>query len=284
MYLTALLSFTARLMINPKLQKLKNFLAENFGNVPVNIAFSGGLDSRFLSFACDYLGFNVKLFHISGPHISSQETEEAVRWARERKFEIEVLTLDPLLIPEVKFNRIQRCYFCKRNLFSALLTKVNKFCDGTNHSDLSVYRPGIRALRELKILSPLAEACLTKTEIRELGKEIGLDNTEQISRPCLITRFPYNYEILENTIQEIEKIEQNVQNLLSENAFRHIPFRVREVGESNLAVHIPESKRKLLSPALKEQIERIQSTKPLKVIFLPELSGYFDKLSIDPKP
>lgn len=275
--------FTEQAMFNSKLERLRTFLSEQFGKEPVNIAFSGGLDSRFLAHACDYLGLKVRLFHISGPHLSLQETKDAERWAKNHDFPLEVLVQNPLKVPEVKCNLRTRCFHCKKGLFSFLLTRVNKLCDGTNHSDLECYRPGIRALKKLNVLSPLAEAGLSKTEIRTIGKEIGLDNFNQVSKPCLLTRFPYNFEITTEQINSIEKIEQRIQEILGEVS-PEIPFRVREIGEPYLAVHIPESHRASLSDSLIRKIEHAGSLeaasgKALKIVFLPVLSGYFDHLS-----
>lgn len=274
--------FTEQAMFNPKLERLRDFLSEQFGEKPVNIAFSGGLDSRFLAYASTYLGFKVRLFHISGPHLSLQETKDAEKWAKNHNFPLEILVQNPLQIPEVKFNSRTRCFHCKKGLFSFLLTRVNKLCDGTNHSDLECYRPGVRALKELNVLSPLAEAELSKAEIRAIGKEIGLDDFNQISKPCLLTRFPYNFEITKEQINSIEKIEQRIQKILGEVSTA-TPFRVREIGEPYLAVHIPESHKASLPDSLIKKIEQAGSVdsaseKALKVLFLPALSGYFDHL------
>lgn len=270
-------------MFNPKLERLRDFLSEQFRGEPVNIAFSGGLDSRFLAYASTYLGFKVRLFHISGPHLSLQETKDAEKWAKSHNFPLEILVQNPLEIPEVKFNSRSRCFHCKKGLFSFLLTRVNKLCDGTNHSDLECYRPGIRALKELNVLSPLAEARLSKTEIRTIGKEIGLDDFNQVSKPCLLTRFPYNFEITTERINSIEKLEQIIRELLEEIR-ADTPFRVREIGKSYLAVHIPQSHKASLPDSLIKKIEQTGPVDPalgkaLKVVFLPVLSGYFDHLS-----
>lgn len=275
--------FTEQAMFNPKLEKLKDFLSEQFGEEPVNIAFSGGLDSRFLAYASNFLGFKVRLFHISGPHLSLQETKDAEEWAKNHNFPFEILVQNPLEIPEVKFNSRSRCFYCKKGLFSFLLTRVNKLCDGTNHSDLECYRPGIRALKELNVLSPLAEAGLSKAEIRTIGKEIGLDDFNQVSKPCLLTRFPYNFEIKAEQISSIEKLEQRIQEIL-EKVSAEVPFRVREIGKPYLVVHIPESHKAFLPDSLVKKIEQAGSLdatfgKALKVVFLPVLSGYFDDLA-----
>ena len=145
---------------DPRLSRLEKVLSEIAPDKRLAIAFSGGLDSRFLSFAAKYLGYTVKLLTVRGPHISAEETAEAVQWALDNGFEMELLDLNPLQMEAVEFNHTDRCYFCKKHLFLELKRRAADLplCDGTNHSDLSHYRPGLKALSELKIHSPLAEA------------------------------------------------------------------------------------------------------------------------------
>ena len=175
---------------DPRLSRLEKVLAEIAPDKRLAIAFSGGLDSRFLSFAAKYLGYTVKLLTVRGPHISAEETAEAVQWAQDNGFEMELLDLNPLQMKAVEFNHTDRCYFCKKHLFLELKRRAADLplCDGTNHSDLSHYRPGLKALSELKIHSPLAEAEFSKQDNREVGALIGLDHWDQAARPCMLTR------------------------------------------------------------------------------------------------
>lgn len=174
---------------DPRLSRLEKVLAEIAPDKRLAIAFSGGLDSRFLSFAAKYLGYTVKLLTVRGPHISAEETAEAVQWAQDNGFEMELLDLNPLQMKAVEFNHTDRCYFCKKHLFLELKRRAADLplCDGTNHSDLSHYRPGLKALSELKIHSPLAEASFSKQDNREVGALIGLDHWDQAARPCMLT-------------------------------------------------------------------------------------------------
>lgn len=174
-------------------------------NKRLAIAFSGGLDSRFLSFAAKYLGYTVKLLTVRGPHISAEETAEAVQWAQDNSFEMELLDLNPLQMEAVVFNHTDRCYFCKKHLFLELKRRAADLplCDGTNHSDLSHYRPGLKALSELKIHSPLAEAEFSKQDNREVGALIGLDHWDQAARPCMLTRLPYNQKVLASDLTAV---------------------------------------------------------------------------------
>ena len=106
-------------MINdPRLSRLEKVLSGIAPNKRLAIAFSGGLDSRFLSFAAKYLGYTVKLLTVRGPHISAEETAEAVQWAQDNSFEMELLDLNPLQMEAVVFNHTDRCYFCTCSLSS----------------------------------------------------------------------------------------------------------------------------------------------------------------------
>lgn len=113
-----------------------------------------------------------------------------MQWAQDNSFEMELLDLNPLQMEAVVFNHTDRCYFCKKHLFLELKRRAADLplCDGTNHSDLSHYRPGLKALSELKIHSPLAEAEFSKQDNREVGALIGLDHWDQAARPCMLTR------------------------------------------------------------------------------------------------
>ena len=172
------------------------------------LAYSGGLDSRFLAFFASSLQIPVWLLHVTGPHVPETESRAALESARAMGFEriehfdevrgrfdrtIELLTLDPLTNDAIFTSGTDRCYVCKSTLFRALKDRAAPLplADGTNASDLGVYRPGLRALRELGIHSPLADANVAKDEIRALGRALGFADPEQAARPCLLTRYPY---------------------------------------------------------------------------------------------
>ncbi|EGY26024.1 hypothetical protein DA2_1692 [Desulfovibrio sp. A2] len=157
------------------------------------VALSGGLDSRFLTHAALLAGCCVTALHITGPHMPPRETEEARRWATARGATFTAVPLDPLTIPAIAAGDRDRCYHCKHAAFTALLAKTAPLplCDGTNADDLTAHRPGLRALRELAVRSPLAEAGLSKTDIRTLAARTGMDRPDQAARPCLLTRLAY---------------------------------------------------------------------------------------------
>ena len=147
----------------PRLESVLGVLAA--GN-RFALAYSGGLDSRFLAHAAQRFGFEPVLLHIVGPHIPPEETDYARHWAASRELAYEELPADPLDLALVASGDRRRCYACKRNLFSLLKARTDlPLCDGTNASDAGQYRPGIRAVEELGILSPLASAGLTQDDV-----------------------------------------------------------------------------------------------------------------------
>ena len=183
----------------------------------LHIAFSGGLDSRFLSHAAQRAGLNPLLLHVSGPHIAPAESVWARQWAHDRGLSLAELKIDPLAHPAVAANAEDRCYHCKHALFSAMLRSMEPggiLCDGSNLSDQGVYRPGLRALNELGIRSPLAEAELSKDHIRELGRLTGLDRPDQCARPCLLTRFAYGLHPTRDLLARLAEAEESVAALL----------------------------------------------------------------------
>lgn len=217
---------------------------------PLALAFSGGLDSRFLAHAAHLWasdGIRAHLLHITGPHVPEAETRAALLWAEARGLPLTLVPVNPLELPEVRATAEDRCYHCKHRLFSALREMVRHpafcsppcagatLCDGTNADDLAAYRPGLRALRELGVRSPLAEAGLGKALLRSLGAGTGLDNPDQTARPCLLTRFAYGTPVSAVVLPALSGAEEAVEGLLkawaAENGGRTLPeFRLRLVG------------------------------------------------------
>ena len=215
---------------------------------PMALAFSGGLDSRFLAFTAKQLheeGVRVHLYFFWGPHMSPEELREAQAWAREQKLPLTVLEQDLLGLPELRCNGQERCYHCKLHMFRSLYRSVTKnspfpgedvsFCDGSNASDRAGFRPGLRALKELSIHSPLAEAGLTKEDIQKLAAFAGLDKPFQRARPCLLTRFAYGLEPDARALHALAKAELRIAALLE-----------AAVRESELAPPAPDFRLRLL--------------------------------------
>ena len=215
---------------------------------PLALAFSGGLDSRFLAHAAGLWpseGIHAYLVHITGPHVPEAETRAAALWAGARGLPLTLIHVDPLSNPEVLANGETRCYHCKLQLFSSLLEHIRHvpplqgatLCDGTNADDLTMYRPGLRALRELGIRSPLAEAGLNKDMLRHLGAQTGLEDPLQAARPCLLTRFAYGVPATAAVLPLLARAEEAVGGLLALWAAKgrghETPeFRLRLVGRA----------------------------------------------------
>ena len=197
----------------------------------VAIAFSGGVDSAYLLYAASKYAKHVKAYYVNTAFQPQFELDDAVRLARELGAEMKVLDVDILCHSNVADNPADRCYHCKKVLFSEIIkaAKGDGFgilLDGTNASDESSDRPGMRALAELAVRSPLRECGLTKAEIRELSREAGLFTHDKPAYACLATRIPTGEAITADKLQRTQRCEAYLTQL----GFRD--FRIRTVGEA----------------------------------------------------
>jgi len=216
--------------IDRKSQKLKNIL-RSMGRVMV--AFSGGVDSSLLlKIAKDVLQENVIAVTALSETTSAEERDTAIRLAK--LFEVRHLMIEShdLDFPEFVKNFPDKCYVCKKNRFAALLELSRRegmdyVIDGENVDDQKDYRPGIRATRELGIRSPLSEAGLTKEEIRQLSKQLGLPVWDKPSAACLASRIPYYQEITAEKLKQVEDGEV----FLRKQGFQ-LQIRVRHEGDT----------------------------------------------------
>lgn len=196
--------------------------------MPLAVAFSGGVDSTYLLHEAVKAGKEkVTALIMKTPSVPERELDEAVAFCKSRGISFFVLPADPFSAAGFRENGRDRCYICKHFLFSALLEKAKEegipfVADGTNADDRKEFRPGLRALKELDIRSPLAEAGLTKKEIRELSEKEGLPTWNKPSFSCLATRFPYGEEL---TVEKLRKTEA-AENLLAELGFTQRRVRV----------------------------------------------------------
>lgn len=196
--------------------------------MPLAVAFSGGVDSTYLLHEAVKAGKGkVTALIMKTPSVPERELDEAVTFCKSRGISFFVLPADPFSAAGFRENGRDRCYICKHFLFSALLEKAKEegipfVADGTNADDRKEFRPGLRALKELDIRSPLAEAGLTKKEIRELSEKEGLPTWNKPSFSCLATRFPYGEEL---TVEKLRRTEA-AENLLADLGFTQRRVRV----------------------------------------------------------
>jgi len=182
------------------------------------LAFSGGTDSAYLLYAAKKYGCDVRPYFIKTAFQPEFELQDAKRLAQELKAELKIIELDILAAPEVTANPADRCYHCKKRLFSALVENARRdgyteLIDGTNASDEAGDRPGMRVLQEMRVLSPLRLCGITKSMVRELSKEAGLFTWEKPSYACLATRIPTGVEICAEQLCKVEAAEEALKAL-----------------------------------------------------------------------
>lgn len=206
---------------------LKDFFAKN---QKLAIAFSGGVDSAYLLYAAIKYGAKVKAYYIKSDFQPQFELDDAMRLAKELGADMQVIYIDILANIQVTHNPTNRCYYCKKTIFSKIIEAAAKdgytlLADGTNASDDEFDRPGMRALTELLVRSPLKECGLSKDDIRHLSKEAGLFTWNKPAYACLATRIPTGDTITKEKLQNTE----NAEKYLSAMGFND--FRVRLYGD-----------------------------------------------------
>lgn len=208
------------------LERIQQLAKEN-----IALAFSGGVDSSLLlKMCCEAAKANKTKVYAVTIHTElhpMKDLEIAADVAKEAGAEHIIIRTDELKEAGIEYNPVDRCYLCKKLLFERLKEKAAELnaahiVEGTNEDDLHVYRPGIRALKEQGILSPLAEAGFTKQEVRELAEEYGISVANRPSTPCMATRFPYGAKLDYDSMRRVEKGEEWLRNL----GFYNVRIRV----------------------------------------------------------
>ena len=185
----------------------------------VLIAYSGGVDSTFLlAFSQETLGKQVTAITITTPLIPPEEIINAKQITKDLDILHKIVPINILKLPAIKSNKNNRCYLCKKHIFAEIQHLAKKhnnteIVEGSTADDTTTYRPGIQALIELKIRSPLIEVGLIKQEIRSISKKMGLPTWNKPASPCLATRFPYNTTITTKKIKQVERAEQYLKSL-----------------------------------------------------------------------
>jgi uncharacterized protein len=220
------------------------------------VAFSGGVDSTFvLKVAHQVLGGSVLALTTTSPTMPDDDRDSALAMARLIGARHLVIESNELEIPGYSANPLNRCYLCKHNLFTVCEAKaaelgIDEIVDGLNLDDLHDYRPGMQAATEKRVRHPLVEAEMTKADVRELSRALGLPTWDRPASPCLSSRFPYGTEITPEGLRRVSEGEK----LLHSMGF--VIARVRYHGEvARLELEQSEIAR-VFEPAVRETLDR----------------------------
>ena len=218
--------------MNKELKQKYGKLKKEIGKLDSAIvAFSGGIDSALvLKAAYDVFGDKVVAITADSPSLPRRELEETKKIAQQIGAKHIIIDTEEAKNEEYLKNPNNRCYYCKSELYAKLKIfakelGIKNILNGTNFDDISDYRPGLKAADENKVISPLKDAKLTKNEIRELAKHLGLEIWDKPSSPCLSSRVPYGQEI---TLKKLSMIEA-AENFLKDFGIREL--RVRHFGD-----------------------------------------------------
>lgn len=235
-------------MLKEKYDNLKNHI-KNIGSV---VAFSGGVDSTLLLKVCsDVLKENVLAMMVIAPYTPKWEVEVAKVLIKE--FGVKYKFIKVEMIEEIRFSPRNRCYICKNDIFTKIKEEaktegIYNILDGTNFDDIKDYRPGIKALEELNIISPFFVNEFTKIDIRNLSKQLNLKTWNKPAYACLLSRIPYGQEVIERELERIEAAEVYLMGL------GFIGVRVR--NHAGLA-RIEISKKYFVDILNKKKLEKI---------------------------
>ena len=255
-----------------KLERLKGIISDL---AHVAVALSGGIDSSYLLSICvDMLGQEgVEAITVDSPLLPRDEMQISREVAQLLGVAQRIIPLDELQIEEVVANGPRRCYYCKRARFEMLARLVEELCEthllhGENADDRLDYRPGAVAAQELGVRAPLAEAGLTKSEIRALARQRGLLNWDRPAAACLASRFPYGTPLTLEGLERVEQAEAAVRRIANLDQIRvrdHFPVARIEVP--------PQEIPRLAEPSLRESIARALHQLSYRYVTL-DLDGY----------
>lgn len=232
------------------------------------LGFSGGVDSSYLLYAGIKAGADIRPYFIKTAFQPEFELEDAKRLCAQLGAELYIIELDALTNPDVVKNPPNRCYYCKTGLFGTLQQRAKAdgytvLLDGTNASDDAGDRPGMKALTEMSVLSPLRLCGLTKAQIREFSREAGLFTWDKPAYACLATRVPTGEAITEALLVRVEGAEQVLFSL------GFTDFRVRVFYDAARVQLKPAQ----MQQALSRRSEILENMKPYFKIVLLDLNG-----------
>ena len=256
-------------VIDTKLQKVEHILQEK----KVLVAFSGGVDSSVVTRLAKEYCSRVVAVTVRSKTNPSGELEEARCVAEELGVEWKIIEINELEDEKFQANPPNRCYYCKKGLMTALLEiasieNLDFIVDGTNSDDLKDYRPGALALKELSIKSPLAEAGITKNEIRLIAKKFNLSVHDKPSMACLASRIPYGEEITEKKLKMIAEAETLIKSLANISVVRVRYHR----GIARIEVH-PNERERFFNTKLLDNI--VKTLKTLGFVYIAlDLQGF----------
>lgn len=237
--------------VHEKLDNLKNIIKKYSSAV---VAFSGGVDSTFLlKVTSEVLGDKVVAVTAHSSTYPERELRESIEFAKANSISQRVITSEELDVEGFSDNPVNRCYLCKNELYEKIKAVADEegmeyIFEGSNVDDLGDFRPGMQAVKEHGVISPLREAQLSKEEIRILSREMGLKTWDKQAFACLSSRFPYGEKITKERLQMIDRAEQ----LLLDMGFRQVRVRFhKDIARIEIT---QDSFEKIIEPATREKI------------------------------
>ncbi|MHA1973707.1 MAG: ATP-dependent sacrificial sulfur transferase LarE [Candidatus Hodarchaeales archaeon] len=242
------------LQLDQPLQQKINALREYFTGKTVVVAYSGGVDSTVIAELAFRFAKRMIAVTANSPTVFPGEIEEAIKIAKLKGWEHRIIKVNEIEDEDFRRNPPNRCYFCKKFL-SKTLQKIafevhaDIIVEGTNYTEVTGHRPGLKALRENKIDSPLLEKTITKPEIRKIAHFLKLPNADKPSLACLSSRFPYGEQI---TIEKLRRVGN--AELFIMNKYDIQVIRVRDHGGLARIEVGPNERIKILNPETLDDI------------------------------
>ena len=239
----------------------------------VAVAYSGGVDSTFLlKIAHDVLKDKVFAVTASSSTYPARELQEASDFAKRAGIRHVVVASEELDIEGFSDNPVNRCYLCKRELFSRIIEVAGQnglkhVVEGSNIDDMNDYRPGLIAIRELGVISPLKDADMGKSDVRMLSRQMGLPTWDKPAYACLASRFPYGQKITKEKLQVVEEMEQ----FLMDRGFRQV--RVRHHGDIARIEVSADERSRFFDLAVMDTVDEAFRQKGFAYVAL-DLKGY----------